>query len=77
MSRPLSHKGKLHPLVDRLRAEAEGVKRLALAGESGYSQSWVNAVLAGTRRPSIDGLCKLAGALGYDVVLVKKESGAA
>ena len=48
------------------------MKLLTLAMDTGWSDSWLSAVFAGQRRPSIDGLTALAKALGYDIVLVKR-----
>lgn len=72
--KPIEPHRPLHPLVERLRQAAAGEKRLSIATRAGLSPSMVSGVFLGDRRPSVDVLAALAGALGYDVVLVKREA---
>lgn len=60
-------------LIDRIIAErkAQGMTQMALAKNSGLTQSVIARIESKASRPQIDTLCKLLSALGCELCIKK------
>lgn len=69
----------MNPLSARLisEAKAQGWVQTKLSAACGKCPEWFFRVAHGTTRIDADGFIRLAGALGYEVALVKKDDGEA
>ena len=63
-------------IIADLRAERErqGISRPALAELTGYSLRGIETLETSHNVPSFHKVCDIAGALGFDLVLVKRET---
>lgn len=65
----------MYSVYTQLRSirKSKNIKLRALEDYSGVNYSYISAVESGKRNPSVAVLLKLVRALGYDLVLVKKD----
>jgi transcriptional regulator with XRE-family HTH domain len=63
-------------LIDQIRESirTSGRSRYALAKATGLDQSHLSRLMAGTTGLSVEALERLAGALGFEVVITKREN---